>query len=219
VTGRTIRSRLACVALFASAMGILEAICVVYLRHDLSAPGTDTLAIVERLGRFGIEHIREVCTLVMLATVAWLAGFNARTRIAAFFVMFGIWDITYYIGLRLSIAWPDSLLTWDCLFLLPVPWYGPVLAPVLISVYFVTGGVLLIVREVHGPSMRLTWPVLLLQAMGLGFWYWSFVKEHDAIMAGGYQCVRYSWLLFLVGALCAVPGLWLAARRSRAVAR
>jgi hypothetical protein len=194
-------------------MGILEAVCVVYLRHDLFAPGTDNQVMVEELGRSGIEHIREACTLVMLTTVAWLAAINARTRIATFFVMFGIWDITYYVGLRLLVAWPESLLTWDCLFLLPVPWYGPVLAPLLISAYFVSGGILVIVREIAGPGMRPTWPALVPQAAAFGLWYWSFVKDGDVIAAGGYQAARYSWTLFLAGVCCAMLGLYLGTRR------
>ena len=31
------------------------------------------------------------------------------------------------------LRWPPSLLTWDLLFLIPVPWLGPVLAPLIIS--------------------------------------------------------------------------------------
>ena len=96
--GRPVLSSLLCVSLFATAMGFLEAICVVYLREKLFSPGTDTQEIVAQLGRFGIEHIRELCTIVMLLTVAWVAGFNSRTRTAMFFLMFGIWDITSNYG-------------------------------------------------------------------------------------------------------------------------
>jgi len=210
---RPVLPRLVCVAIFAIAMGFLEAICVVYLRKNLFAPGTDTQEIVAQLGRFGIEHIREACTIVMLLTVAWLAAFNSRTRTAMFFLMFGVWDITYYVGLRLFTGWPGSLLEWDCLFLIPVPWYGPVLAPVLISVYLVAGCILLILRETAGSSLRMTLPVLALQGLGFGLWYWSFVKDSGTIITGGYAGVVYSWPLFLGGLFCVVFGLSIAARR------
>jgi len=193
-------------------MGFLEAICVVYLREKLFSPGTDTQEIVAQLGRFGIEHIREACTIVMLLTVAWLAAFNSRTRIAMFFLMFGVWDITYYVGLRLFTGWPSSLLEWDCLFLMPVPWYGPVLAPVLVSVYMVAGGILLILREAAGSRLRMTLPVLALQGLGCGLWYWSFVKDSDRIVTGGYAGVEYSWPLYFGGLSCVVIGLCIAAR-------
>ena len=210
---RPVLSPLVCVFLFATAMGFLEAICVVYLRERLFSPGTDTQEIVAQLGRFGIEHIRELCTMVMLLTVAWVAAFNARTRTAMFFLMFGIWDITYYVGLRLFTGWPGSILEWDCLFLVPVPWYGPVLAPILISVYFVGSCILLILREAAGSSWRMTLPVLALLGLGFGLWYWSFVKDTDTIMTDGYSDVVYSWPLFLGGLACAVFGLYIAARR------
>jgi hypothetical protein len=206
-------SRLLSVTLFATAMGFLEAICVVYLRGSLFSPGTDTQEIVRQLGRFGIEHIREACTIVMLVTVAWIAGFNSRTRAAMFFLMFGIWDITYYIGLRVFTGWPGSILEWDCLFLMPVPWFGPVLAPVLISVFMVVSCILVILREAAGSSLRITVPVLALVGLGFGFWYWSFVKDSEPIMASGYPGVVYSWPLFLGGMSCAVIGVFLAGRR------
>ncbi len=206
-------SRLFCVVLFASAMGFLEAICVVYLRGKLFSPGTDTQEIVAQLGRFGIEHIREACTIVMLMTVAWLAAFNVRTRTAMFFLMFGVWDITYYIGLRVFTGWPDSILEWDCLFLMPVPWFGPVLAPVLISVFMVVCCILVILREAGGSRWRITFPAPALVGLGFGLWYWSFLKDSDAIMAGGYHGVIYSWPLFFGGMVFAVIGVFIAGRR------
>ena len=211
--GRPVLSRLLCVAVFATAMGFLEAICVVYLRNNLFSPGTDTQEIVAQLGPFGIEHVREACTIVMLATVAWLAASHFRTRTAMFFLMFGVWDITYYIGLRVFSGWPGSLLEWDCLFLIPVPWFGPVLAPVLISAYMVAGCILVILREAAGSGLRMTLPALALLGLGFGLWYWSFVKDSGIIMANGYSGVLYSWPLFLGGMFCAVLGLFVALRK------
>ena len=211
--GGSVLSRLLCIVFYATAMGFLEAICVIYLRKNLFSPGTDLQEIVAQLGGFGIEHIREACTIVMLLTVAWFAAFNSRTRTAMFFLMFGIWDITYYIGLWIFTGWPDSLLEWDCLFLMPVPWYGPVLAPVLISVYLVVSCILLILREAVGASWRMTLPALALLVLGFGLWYWSFVKDTDTIMTSGYPGVVYSWSLFLGGLFCAVSGLCIAARQ------
>ena len=76
---------------------------------------------------------REACTLVLLAAVAWLAGHRAADRIGAFFVSFGIWDLTYYAVLRLLSGWPDSIRTLDILFLIPLPWVAPVWAPVTVT--------------------------------------------------------------------------------------
>ena len=38
--------------------------------------------------------------------------------------------------------WPKSLFDWDILFLLPLPWWGPVLAPVCIALLMIVGGTL-----------------------------------------------------------------------------
>ena len=37
-------------------------------------------------------------------------------------------------------GWPRSLFDWDVLFLLPLPWWGPVLAPVSIAVLMIVWG-------------------------------------------------------------------------------
>jgi hypothetical protein len=36
--------------------------------------------------------------------------------------------------------WPKSLFDWDILFLLPLPWWGPVLAPVCIALLMIVWG-------------------------------------------------------------------------------
>ena len=55
---------------------------------------------------------------------------------------FGAWDIFYYVFLRLISGWPRTLLDWDILFLLPLPWWGPVLAPVSIALVMILWGTL-----------------------------------------------------------------------------
>ena len=40
---------------------------------------------------------------------------------------FGIWDIFYYVFLKIIYDWPKSLFDWDILFLIPLPWWGPVI--------------------------------------------------------------------------------------------
>lgn len=205
--------RLTLVLVYAFAMGLLEAICVIYLRRLILPEGVGSGHAPLRLGRH-VELIREASTIVMLAATAWLAGTNVRSRLAAFFVMFGVWDILYYAGLKWLANWPSAWLEWDCLFLIPKPWYGPVLAPVLISVYFVLVCGLLFVLEESGRRIRLTQVSLALQTAGMLIWYWSFVKDTGAILAHGYKGVAYSWPLFACGlALCAA-GSTLVLKRS-----
>ena len=204
--------RLLGVFLFGCAMGLLEAICVVYLRRLIIPVGADPSHPVTPLGSLPIEHIREACTLVMLLTVAWMTAPNCLSRIAHFFFMFGVWDITYYAGLKWFAHWPASWLQWDCLFLIPKPWYGPVLAPVLISGYLIFACCLLLARENSERKGRVPVPALALQLPGFLLCYWSFVKDSDLIQAHGYAGVSYSWPLFACGLLITGLGLWLATR-------
>src|SRR6185295_14590389 len=69
---------------------------------------------------------------------------------------FGLWDIWYYIWLRVLIHWPDSLFDWDILFLIPLRWWGPVLSPVLIAALICLVSVLSIIQLERGERLRLT---------------------------------------------------------------
>jgi hypothetical protein len=64
---------LALVAVYATAMGLLEAICVVYLRHLLLPTGVGQIEVAA-LNRYPIESWREACTIVMLVAMGLLAG-------------------------------------------------------------------------------------------------------------------------------------------------
>ena len=193
------------ILLYACAMGLLEAICVIYLRRLIQPSGQGFGQAPAQLGRH-VEIIREACTVVMLVTAACLSGRTARSRAAAFFVMFGVWDILYYAGLKGLADWPSAWLTWDCLFLIPKPWYGPVLAPVLISAYFILVCGWVFLREEAGRFTRVPFSAWVLQAMGLAIWYGSFVKDTGAIRAHGYQGIDYSWPLFACGMACCAAG-------------
>lgn len=119
---------------FAIAMGLLEAAVVVYLRKLLYSQGFDfPVQPIEDSTIALTEILREAATLVMLLTIGYIYGRNLMTRFAAFLFSFAVWDIFYYVFLKVLIGWPDSLLTWDVLFLIPVTWVGPVIAPVLVS--------------------------------------------------------------------------------------
>ncbi len=132
------------VTLFALAMAWVEAAAVMYLRlpADRVQPyQADPLPTLPSLGP--IELVREVATLLMLAAVASLAGRGRQSQFGFFLIAFGLWDLSYYLFLHWMGGWPASLLDWDILFLIPLPWWGPVLAPALISLLMITLGTLL----------------------------------------------------------------------------
>ena len=121
-------------SVFAVAMAFLESAVVVYLRALYYPAGFDFPLQPMPQAMALIEIGREAATVVMLLAVAVLATPDKWERFFAFSIAFGVWDIFYYIWLWVFLGWPPSLLTWDVLFLIPVPWLGPVLAPVLVSV-------------------------------------------------------------------------------------
>ncbi len=138
-------------AIFGIAFGFVEATVVLYLRAAVGLlPGYGgALADLARLSSamfqqsqilsqlpqslFTIEIFREVATILILLSVAFLVGKTKRERYAMFFWIFAVWDIFYYVGLWLMVRWPSSLTTPDILFLIPVPWYSQVWFPILVS--------------------------------------------------------------------------------------
>ena len=140
------RTRWAIVMAFAIAMAWVEAASVVYIRAlvDRIEPyQADPLPLETMSGALGTVKLwREAATLVMIATVGVLAGRTWRVRAGYAALAFGAWDICYYVFLRLILGWPRTLLDWDILFLLPLPWWGPVIAPVSIALVIILWGTL-----------------------------------------------------------------------------
>lgn len=137
--------------ILALAYGFLEAAVVVYLREiyarevsmarDAASFAALQVTLVSLPNRLvTLEMAREVCTILILGAVAWLAGRRIADRIGAFLLAFGVWDLTYYGTLQLVLRWPDSLNAWDILFLIPLPWVAPVWAPVIVAFLFVVAG-------------------------------------------------------------------------------
>jgi hypothetical protein len=138
-------------AIFGAAFGFVEATVVAYLRAATGLlPGYQgTLADVARrssefyqqaqaLTQFPkslltLEVLREVATILILLTVAFLASAKPRSRAAVFLWTFAIWDIIYYAALWATVRWPHSLKDADVLFLIPQPWFSPVWYPLLVS--------------------------------------------------------------------------------------
>ena len=137
------RTRWVSVMAFAIAMAWVEAASVLYIRAlvgRIEPYQANPLPINGALGN--VELWREGATLVMIATMALLAGSTWRRRAGYAAIAFGAWDIFYYVFLRLISGWPRTLLDWDVLFLLPLPWWGPVVAPISIALVMILWGTL-----------------------------------------------------------------------------
>ena len=196
------------VVFYAIAMAAVESAVVVYLRALHPVDASLTVLLHEIPAHFiSIEMGREVATLVMLLAVAAVAGRTVRDAFLYFALAFGIWDIFYYIWLWVFIGWPPSLFTWDVLFLIPVPWLGPVIAPVLVSLCLVAGSLWLLAR----PSVRLPRLAWALAIAGGLVILLSFTVDYRYALARS-EPPRFRWELFWAGIVVAVAGLALGAR-------
>ncbi|HMC96438.1 MAG TPA: hypothetical protein VKG92_02195 [Flavobacteriales bacterium] len=120
-------------AVFFIAMAFLESAVVVYLRALYYPEGFD-FPLAPMAGSLVVTEVwREAATLIMLLVPAALVTRSAVERFAWFCFGFGIWDIFYYIWLKVLLGWPAGLGSRDLLFLIPVPWVGPVWAPCVVS--------------------------------------------------------------------------------------
>lgn len=125
------------ISIFAIAMGIFEGAVVVYLR-ELYYPNGFAFPLAPIDNHVAItELLRELASLFMLFSVAIIAGKNISQKFAWFIYSFAIWDIIYYVLLYFVLDWPESFLTWDILFLIPITWTGPVIAPIIVSILMI----------------------------------------------------------------------------------
>jgi hypothetical protein len=148
----------------------------------------------------GTEVAREAATLVMLGAVAAAVGGNFRQWLAFLLLAFGAWDISYYAFLKVLIDWPKSLLTWDILFLIPVPWSAPVLAPALVALTMVGTGLVYLWRESNGQAIPLRGVHWLGACAGALFILAAFTWDYRNVMAGGMP-KPFHWPLFALGEL------------------
>jgi hypothetical protein len=147
--------------IFSVAFAWVESAVVVYLRKIyFDGVFKFPLVIVWEEGKhiidplIQIEFGREIATIIMLVAVGYVTGKSKLQRFCFFMIAFGIWDIFYYLWLYVMVGWPGSLLTWDLLFYVPLPWVGPVITPVLIAVAMVGAGSLIIYYDEKGYVMR-----------------------------------------------------------------
>ena len=178
--------RLGWLTLYAVAMGLLETVVVVYLRELYYPDGFDFPIVIIPDPLALTELLRELTTLLMILAVAMLAGSDRTDRFFVFALVFGVWDIVYYLGLWLLLDWPDSLFTWDVLFLIPVPWLAPVIFPLTIAVLLIFGYLVHDTRRVRGRPLRLTvveWAVASIGAVVVVMafcWNWRVVAAQTA---------------------------------------
>lgn len=200
--------RLCIVISFSIAFAYVEATVVVYLRQIFHPDGF-TFPLTNLPGdalwkRLILTEIgREAATLVIIFTGSSLFGRSRQQRFAFFLAIFAVWDIFYYVWLKVLLNWPASLMDWDILFLIPSTWAGPVAAPVLVSLILLVFSVIILYRSARGRPIRPTrmeWFGLIAAAVVVIVAFCiagRHVAEHNFRS-------YFSWPLFTVGCTTAV---------------
>jgi|YNPNPStandDraft_1061719.scaffolds.fasta_scaffold21036_2 hypothetical protein len=210
--------KLAGLGVFGASMAYLEAAVVVYLRRLYYPEGFSFPMKLADPFVAKVEIGREIATILMLLGLAFLSETGAVRRFLAFAFAFGIWDILYYAWLKLLLNWPAGWLDWDVLFLVPVPWFGPWIAPALIAlVLSAASGALLFMRGEIG------FPDIILAGLGALACLFSFTFDGFRLLPGGAEAIRnfvperFLWEFYLPGLLLIVASggiaIWRNARR------
>ncbi len=198
------------IAIFAIAFAWVEGAIVVYLREiyfqgsfyfPIVVEWENGKLVVDKLMR--IEFWREIATIFILVAVGCVAGKNALQKFCFFMIAFGIWDVFYYIWLWVMVGWPESLMTWDLLFFVPVPWVGPVITPVLISLAMIAAGSLIIYYDEKGCVIHWRWYDWVIE-LGCGLimivtfcWDWkNIIRVPDEVLRSGIPN-PFAWWLYL----------------------
>lgn len=194
---------------FSTAMAWVESAVVFYLRTmiDRIEPyQTHPLPVIGGLG--GVELAREFATLIIFFCVGVLAGRTWRARLAYSAIAFGTWDILYYVFLKVMCGWPHTLTDWDILFLLPLPWWGPVIAPVLIAILMIAWGTLTLGFRDEQPldlPEAVTWGIA---AIGMAIVLQIFMADALRVSGHGVEAIRevlpqhFNWGGYWFGLAC-----------------
>lgn len=214
------RNKIIILTSFSIAMAFLETTVVVYLRALYYPEGFDFPLKMMDFSIGKVEFFRELATLVMILTVAMLTGKTKNQKFAAFIFVFAVWDIFYYVFLYVTLAWPASLMTWDILFLIPVTWVGPVIAPVINSIMMIVLAAGILYAEKVGLKkilLKRDWWLLiigsiiviiaycedfvafLLKDYSLGELFKVIYSEEVIEKSLTYIPVDFAWITFLVG--------------------
>ncbi len=221
---KALRRRVAILVLFGIAFGYVEAAAVVYIRllyepihqrlfPDRARDDLFPLFSVEQWAHeapaeaqnVALEVGRELGTILMVALVALAVARDGRQWFAAFALTFGVWDVAYYLWLRLLIGWPRSVWDWDLVFAAPVPWVSPVLAPLAVAVVMTLTGLAFFHTEAYGRPLRPRrgdWAAVLFGALLiLGAFWWDFRNT----LAGGPPSA-FNWPLLVLGLAVGLAG-------------
>jgi hypothetical protein len=232
---RAVLKTIVWVTVFSIAMGYMETAVVVYLRKIYYPAGFQFPLIPVSIDIAVAEFWREAATLIMLTGIGFLAGKSAAARFAFFLYSFAIWDLFYYVFLKVLLGWPESLFTWDILFLIPVPWVGPVLAPCIVAVSMIVFSLTVIYFSERISPLRIgffEWLLLIFGSLTVIISFmWDYIiyigqngSDHAAWTLSSnremfneisnYVPEHFNWTLFCVGELLILCCIFLFRKRA-----
>lgn len=203
------------IAIFGIAMAYLEAAVVVYLRMVFYPEGFQFPLKIMPISTFFIEFGREFTTIVMLVAIGYLAGKTLLERFFYFIFTFGIWDIFYYVWLKVILNWPTSLLENDLLFLIPIPWIGPVIAPIIVSLTMIIASVLSLYLQDKGYNLKVEKEHLLLTILGCIIILISFFWNTYTVNLLEESNLDFQWGIFIIGEVMLITGLILFLKKNK----
>jgi len=209
-TTQTMRNTLLLLTAYSLAMALLEAAVVVYMRELYYPENPKELFPLHFLLSYDprLELSREISTIVMIITVALLAERRNLTRkFAAFVFIFGVWDLFYYVWLKVLMDWPRTWLEWDVLFLIPMIWLGPWICPALIATLFMVWGTFALTT-----SREVAFSTASLSVFGVGAIIGLYSFMQPALGMEKSELVRYepgyfAWWLFWLSFILMTIGL------------
>jgi hypothetical protein len=231
---KTFKKTLLLTLIFSIAMGILEAIVVVYLRNIFYSTGFKFPLKIIPGHILKIEILREFTTMVMLITIALIAGKNKLQVFSYFLFCFAVWDIFYYVGLKFILNWPETFFTWDILFLIPFPWIGPVLAPIISSVSMIFLSLLFLYMENKFENFKVKAVEWWLVFSGATVIFISFIWDYASLIISknllksffsttqenlnsitqNYTPTYFNWGIFILGIILIYSSIFLIIKRN-----
>ena len=205
---KTTITRFIIAVIFSIAFAYIESAVVVYLRvifhpDGFTFPLSNVDTILQHKAPLLTEIGREAATIVLILTGAWLFGRNLQQRFAYFLTIFAVWDIFYYVWLKVLLDWPASIMDWDILFLIPGTWASAVLYPVLISIALLIFAAAILYKDACGRAIKVTrndWLAFIIAAIIVVV---SFCTPGPYVTEPDYMSYFY-WPLFAAGLLLAI---------------
>jgi hypothetical protein len=231
-----LNKKLVWLTLFSIAMGFMESAVVVYLR-EIYYPNGFSFPLVPIENDIAlVEFLREAATIIMLFGIGVLTGKTQAQRLAFFIYCFAIWDIFYYVFLKMLMDWPASFMEWDILFLIPVPWVSPVIAPCMVSLTMILLALAIVFFQERGINTQFNWKdwagFILGSLTIIASFVWDYFLYVGKVNAkstcwtlssdnslfqdiAAYVPTEFNWSLFLLGEAVLLVGIVLYIKRIR----